>query len=266
MSETSESCLLDLSLEDDRGHVAVSDCDSVSAEEFDDDGIVVGRFYCDKKGMRTVEDEARSKGAADRCRPDNCDLPRHPLQLCRAPDRKLKSRRQSLATTFTRFLRADSGVTMIEFALVGPLFLLLAFMIIETGLVLFTQSILDNATRDAARQIRIGQVQLTGDTDGTVLFKTTLCNDVGAYMTCNSLKWNVQSSSVGFSGLSTGVAADGSGNMTPTGFTAGGVKAYVIVQVGYKRSYLVPWLGTIVGGPGSALLVSTVAFQTENYQ
>src|SRR6185312_500799 len=52
---------------------------------------------------------------------------------------------------FGRLLRSRRGVTLIEFALVGPLFLLLAFAIVDNGLVLFMQTVLDNATREAAR-------------------------------------------------------------------------------------------------------------------
>jgi Flp pilus assembly protein TadG len=168
-----------------------------------------------------------------------------------------------------RFLRSRSGVTMVEFALVGPLFLLLTFAIADNGLVLFMQTILDNATREAARQIEIGKVQLSGDTDGTGLFKTTLCNNLGGLIPCASLQWRVQSSTVSFASLSPGVTANGAGQMSITGFPtapASPPQSYVLVQVGYTQPYFIPALARISGSTGNLLLVSTVALQTEHYQ
>jgi Flp pilus assembly protein TadG len=167
---------------------------------------------------------------------------------------------------FARFLRSRSGVTMVEFALVGPLFLLLTFAIVDNGLVLFMQTILDNATREAARQIEIGKVQLAGDTDGTGLFKTTLCNNLGGLIPCASLQWRVQSSAVSFASLNPAVTANGSGQMTTTGFSAGTAQSFVLVQVGYTQPYFIPALARISGSTGNLLLVSTVAQQNEHYQ
>jgi Flp pilus assembly protein TadG len=168
-----------------------------------------------------------------------------------------------------RFFRARSGATLFEFALVSPIFLLLTFAIMETGIILMTQAMLDNATRDAARQIRIGQDQNVGDTDGTGLFKQTMCNDLGNFIPCNNLTWHVQSVANGgsFSTMSGAVTTDASGNMTSTGFTPGTQRSLVLVQVAYNRTYLIPFLARVGGGAnGSLLLVSSLAFQNENYQ
>lgn len=164
-----------------------------------------------------------------------------------------------------RFLRSRCGVTMVEFALVGPLFLLLTFAIIDNGLVLFMQSVLDNATREAARQIEIGKVQLSGDTTGNGLFKTTLCNNLGGLIPCAAVSWNVQFSNVGFSSI-TPVGSDASGHLTSTGFSPGTAQSYVLVQVGYSQLYIIPALARISASTGNLLLVSTVAMQSEHYQ
>lgn len=157
-----------------------------------------------------------------------------------------------------RFLRSRAGVTLIEFALVGPLFLLLVFAIVDNGLVLFMQTVLDNATRVAARQIEIGQVTTSG------AFKTALCNNVGSLIPCNSLQWNVQFSNAGFSSI-TPVGTNGSGNLSSTGFSPGTSKSYVLVQVGYSQPYVIPALARISSVTGNLLLVSTVAQQNENF-
>jgi len=169
-------------------------------------------------------------------------------------------------TLLGRFLHSRCGVTMVEFALVGPLALLLTFAICDNGLVLFMQTVLDNATREAARQIEIGKVQLSGDTDGTGLFKTTLCSNLGGLIPCNSLQWRVQSSNVSFASMSATVTATGSGQMATTGFSAGTAQSYVLVQVGYTQPYFIPALARISGSTGNLLLISTVAQQNEHYQ
>jgi Flp pilus assembly protein TadG len=166
-----------------------------------------------------------------------------------------------------RFLRSRSGVTIVEFALVGPLFLLLVFAIFDNGLVLFTQTILDNATREAARQIRIGKVQISGDTTGTGLFKTTLCNNVAGLIPCGSLEWYVQSvnSSGSFSTM-TAATASATSHLSSTGFTPGGPQYFVLVQVGYTMPYFMPVFARMTGATGKMLLQSNVAFQSEHYQ
>jgi len=163
-----------------------------------------------------------------------------------------------------RLLCSRSGVTLVEFALVAPLFLLLVFAIIDNGLVLLTQSILDNATREAARQIRLGQVQSTGDKDGNGLFKATLCKNFDNLISCNGVLWNVQSAD-SFATLRS-VGADSDGRMASTGFSPGSAQSYVLVQVGYTRRSILPFLDRASGAAGNLLLLSTVVFQNEPLQ
>lgn len=207
---------------------------------------------CDKKEIRVDRDSKRQSAHK-----------RHRGFLARLCNPCDQNESEGL---FARFMRSGSGVTMVEFALVGPLFLLLTFAIVDNGLVLFMQTILDNATREAARQIEIGKVQLSGDTTGTGLFKTTLCNNLGGLIPCASLKWHVQSSAVSFASMSSAVTANGTGQMTSTGFDAGTAQSFVLVQVGYTQPYFIPALARISGSTGNLLLVSTVALQNEHYQ
>lgn len=80
-----------------------------------------------------------------------------------------------------RYIVGDAkGALAIEFAFVAPLFLLLLLVIVELGLTLTTQSLLDGATRDAARLIRTGQVQ--SQTSPISTFQTLLCNDMKPLM------------------------------------------------------------------------------------
>jgi Flp pilus assembly protein TadG len=168
---------------------------------------------------------------------------------------------RACARTFARLLRDSRGNAMIQFALAGPIFLLLAFMILENGILLFTQATLDNATRDAARTILIGQA-----TSGSAtVFTNKLCSRVGTIIDCNLIRYHVQSHGTAFSSITAAVTVDASGNMTSTGWDPGGSQDYVLVQVAYKRSYAIPWLANIISGTRSVLLLSTYAFQNEPY-
>ncbi len=173
------------------------------------------------------------------------------------------SRRRSFARWVLRFRRDERGATALEFAIAGPMFLVLACVVIELGLILFTQAALDKATRDAARTILIGQVQMAAGS--STPFTTQLCASIGTLIPCASLKYNVQSGST-FAALNATVQTDANGNMTNMQFTPGTAGSRVLVQVGYNRPTLIPWVGRFITGNGSNLLVSTVALQTEPYQ
>ncbi|MGH6681045.1 MAG: TadE/TadG family type IV pilus assembly protein, partial [Bradyrhizobium sp.] len=81
------------------------------------------------------------------------------------------------------------GNVAIEMAFVGPPFLLLLLVIIELGLTLATQSVLDGAARDAARLIRTGQVQTQGSP--ITAFQTLLCSQVGPLISVSQCDSNV---------------------------------------------------------------------------
>ena len=162
-----------------------------------------------------------------------------------------------------RWSTQKRGVAALEFAIAAPLLMLLIGAVMETGLLLFTQAILDNATSDASRLIRTGQLQQGG---GAAAFASQLCADVGSIIPCASLQVNVQSAAsfAALAGAGTAVA-DATGNLTPQNFNPGTQGQDVVVQVGYPRPYLIPWIGQIVSANGTGLLVSVAAFQNELY-
>ena len=67
------------------------------------------------------------------------------------------------------------GAAAIEFALVGSTFRMMLLAAFEFGFMLFVQSVLDNAARDAARRIRTGQAQTSSNAKNA--FWTLLGNE-----------------------------------------------------------------------------------------
>jgi Flp pilus assembly protein TadG len=186
---------------------------------------------------------------------------------------------------FRRFARDQKGTLAVEMAFVGPPFLLLMLGIIELGLTLTTQMVLDGAARDAARLIRTGQVQSQGDPIGT--FQNLLCSDMSTLMTvsdCNSkIIFEVQVyasfGSVSFTPCTRNNNTTGTG--TACSFTPGTGGQIIGVQASYPRPFIIPWVGGCLSGgscwagpgttygtnsgTGTAVLTSTVIFQNEPF-
>ncbi len=133
--------------------------------------------------------------------------------------------------------------------------LLLIFAIIEDGLMLFAQSVLDNATRDASRQILIGNITTAS------AFQAKLCSDVTSFFDCTKLQFNVQASAVGFP--PSVVATSATAPVSAAVFGPGTGGQYVTVEVVYSRPYMFPWIQSIAGAGWT--LMSTQAFQNEPF-
>jgi Flp pilus assembly protein TadG len=147
--------------------------------------------------------------------------------------------------------RRDDAVAAIEFALLGSTFLLLVCVIFELGLILFTQSVMDNALRDASRQVMTGQI-----TTGSA-FQSKVCNETGSLVaSCTTnLKYYVQANSL-FSSMTPATT------ITTNSFTAGtSTNNDILAQIAYSRSTIIPWAATYLHS--SNVILSTVAFQNE---
>jgi Flp pilus assembly protein TadG len=159
------------------------------------------------------------------------------------------------------------GAAAIEFAIVGSSFMLMLLASFEFGYMLFVQSVLDNAARDAARLIRTGQAQNSGNSQST--FQTLLCNDVGSLIGCGSIIYQAQVFNDWGSAqtaVNTPTSRDANGNLISLGFNAGTASQILVVTVTYNYPFFTPWIAGVVGGSTkSALLMSTVVFQNEPY-
>lgn len=161
----------------------------------------------------------------------------------------------------------ESGVAAVEFALIGMAYLMMVLGAVEVGYMVFLQGVLDNAARDAARQIRTGQVQVAADPQST--FSNLLCGDVAWLIPCGSLLYQAQAFwqwSEASTGMSTALTRQASGSLQSAGFNAGSPGEIVVVTVTYNYPFFTPWMASLLGGGyGAALLTSTVVFQNEPY-
>jgi Flp pilus assembly protein TadG len=161
----------------------------------------------------------------------------------------------------------EGGAASIEFAIVGSCFMMMLLASFEFGYMLFVQSSLDNAARDAARLLRTGQAQLSGNAQTT--FQNLLCGEVSSIIGCGNIiyqsqvfnNWTAASTAV-----NTPPTRDAQGNYQSSGFSPGTQGQIVAVTVTYNYPFFTPWIASMVGGSSSsALLMSTVIFQNEPY-
>lgn len=150
-------------------------------------------------------------------------------------------------------VRARRAATALELALVAPFLILIILMVIENGLMLFAQSVLDAATVEAARQIEIGNINNSSD------FRTAVCSYTSTLFTCANLQFYVASSSLAFP---LAAAPLSNGTFLLPVFSTGNGGDYVVAEVAYNRSYVSPWLITL---GKSWTLWSTAAFQNEPF-
>jgi len=169
-----------------------------------------------------------------------------------------------------RFARAliggERGATMIEFAIVMIPFFVILFGIFEVALVFWGTYELENATEDAARQIRIGQIK----GGGAAAFRTEVCKHVVILSRCDEdLRIDVRSFT-SFADIQNGPAdaLDNDGNLNNNfAFNPGGPRSIVLVTTFYRWPLLnaisTYSLSNMAGG--DRLLQASAAFRNEPF-
>ena len=188
--------------------------------------------------------------------------------------RRWRARALALAR---RWRKDDSGVTAIEFAFVAMPFILLLFGIMSVCLYYFADFSTENATWQAARAMRTGQLQqsqgayssaVTTD-DRKKIFKKAFCDRVPLFPDCQSKVIVIVQSNSGFGTISQPSCTTGGTliNDSMAAFNPGVASSVVLVTVCY------PWefggklpmfrLGNLQGG--ALLMQASAAFRTEPY-
>jgi len=176
--------------------------------------------------------------------------------------------RHSLIAQARRFLRAEGGVTVVEFALVAPWFLWLMLGTAEVTLIGFAQANLDFAMSETARRIRTGEVQTTGLTEDQV--KGAICVDLNQVlrMDCANLFIDVDSYD-GFVDVEnpSPIDADNQFDTVQFGFSPGEPSDIVLARGFYRWHVITPYFETFLADVGDAehLLSSTILFRNEPY-
>lgn len=165
----------------------------------------------------------------------------------------------------TRFRKARSGATAVEFAFVALPFLALLFAVLELGMVFMVSTTLQNAADSAARKIRTGELQAGSPSAGS--FKTSVCDEM-AWLGSDCLSHltvDVRTFTDFSSIEATSPVTDGAIDETKTQFQPGNAEDIVLVRVYYTWTLFTPLLNTGLDtlADGKRLITATVTFRNE---
>jgi Flp pilus assembly protein TadG len=138
-----------------------------------------------------------------------------------------------------RLGRDRSGAAMIEFTLVALPLLLLIMATFELGFIYWANQEVENATSDAARLVRTGQVQVSNMSQAAL--KTQLCNRTALLVGCQSrLRLDVRSGPT-FNAITPPEPLDSSGELKDDNefsFSPGGSSDVALVSAFYDWNSL----------------------------
>jgi Flp pilus assembly protein TadG len=160
-----------------------------------------------------------------------------------------------------------SGSAAIEFAVVAPVFFVFLMGTMEVGIMFLGEFVLQNATNDAAREIRTGQVALGNMTQAQ--FRQMVCDKISPVLQCNAnLQIDVETfPSFGGIAMTNPLRADGTLDSTLNNWQPGTVCSIVLVRSfytwGVATPLLTPFLVNMAGN--DHLLSAAAAFRNEPY-
>lgn len=185
-----------------------------------------------------------------------------------APTCRRDSKRPSFAR---RLLRAREGSTAVEFAFVALPFFMLLFAILEIGLILVLDAVVETAVTDTGRLVRTGQAQMevVKVTKEDMLKK--FCTQMSVFAgDCPSRAFMDVRVVNSFSNPLEENDPMYSGAFEPgkTLFQPGNPGDRIMVRVWYEHPIITPFLAQALtkSDDGQVLLTTTMAFQNEPYQ
>jgi Flp pilus assembly protein TadG len=165
--------------------------------------------------------------------------------------------------------RSRSGSAAVEFAIIAPVLFLFLFGTIETGVIYFAGTALQNATDDAARQVRTGEA--TGLT--AAQFKALICGEISGIISTTQCTSNLQVDLRQYTDFSTAnyptvTNANGSLNTGAMSYPASLSPCQVVlVRAFYPWSIMTPLMQPLLQNMpnGQYLLSAAAAFRSEPY-
>jgi Flp pilus assembly protein TadG len=93
---------------------------------------------------------------------------------------------------WTRWYTARAGTVALEFAVIGSTFLGLLLFVFELGFILYAQTALDFAVKEAARQMQTGQQTIANGASQASFQSLVLCPFLSGLLSCTSVVVTMQ--------------------------------------------------------------------------
>ena len=152
--------------------------------------------------------------------------------------------------------KAEGGSTMVEFAMLAPIFFMLVMGLIEFVLYQYKAYALNFVVYEAARNLQTGEVQ--GEDDMEAAFKHEICDHAGPLIDCEAIRYDVRS----FDEISDitypPVHFDAEGNPTNFVFQPGGPNKYSVVRASIQHQFFTPFMDKLFRmGPDMPAIVNS---------
>jgi Flp pilus assembly protein TadG len=160
-------------------------------------------------------------------------------------------------------LKNSEGAAALEFALVFPVMIFFVMAIIEFGLIMHVNTLVDNATHEGARLGTTGNTY--ADLNATGLERKEF---IDSYIRDQLGNWVRSSDQLNVTTKIIGANIGAVGNNLTTvghqGFGSGGEA--VVYNVQYKWQILTPIMANIIGEDGNFLMTATAVVKNENFR
>jgi len=157
----------------------------------------------------------------------------------------------------------NEGAAALEFALVFPVMIFFVMAIIEFGLIMHVNTLVDNATHEGARLGSTGNTY--ADLNATGLERKEF---IDGYIRDRLGSWVRDSDQLNVSTKIVGAGMGGVGTdleaLNHEGYGGGGEA--VVYNVNYKWHILTPIMANIIGEEGEFLLTATAVVKNENFR
>lgn len=171
------------------------------------------------------------------------------------------ARAPSRSGTLRSLFHDEQGTAAVEWAMVGPVFILIMLASVEIGLTLATQAVVEGAARSAARWVGSGAIAgVGGPTAQVAAFRAALCRELSVLPGSAGCGDNVVFEVQPLSRSTPGPFAGGGGSCAGTASSPGAPGACTFdlgapgqimrVAVQYRRPFILPWVGACLSGGG----------------
>jgi Flp pilus assembly protein TadG len=166
-------------------------------------------------------------------------------------------------------LKSEDGAAAIEFVFVVFPFIYVLGCITETGVMLFTEYVLQSSVQDASRQIRTGGAQ--GASLDAAGFKSKVCQNIGILVNCGSKVTVYVKPATSFSSLKSslpgGAMSVGTEAGSPQSFNCGQASQPGTVIATYDWTFTFPFMNFLgnINGNTQRRLTAVAIYQNEPY-
>lgn len=156
------------------------------------------------------------------------------------------------------FAKAKGGSTLVEFALLAPVFFLLVIGLVEFVLYQYRIYALNHVVYEATRNLQTGEVQNAGDAAAQAkAFQDEVCAQAGAMINCEEIVFDVRSYAKIEEIKFPEVKFDKDGNPINFVFEPGGPERFSVVRASIHHEFVTPFMAELFGmGPNLPAIVN----------